>query len=270
MRMLTPRELARAQAFPDSYDITAGGRLTEDRAASQDRQQRLSSARRGNRARQLHRRAQASKRSPPSCLAAGAARAAARVVGRACSMGSQHDRAGFIPHRPRRAASWRLPRGAGRYRRRLDRSVVTDPPYALGLDRQALRQARRGTTKDGDVYSRASAGFMGQQWDTGETAFAAEFWAQVLRVLKPGGHIVAFSGTRTYHRMVCAIEDAGFEIRDQLAWVYGSGFPKSHDISKAIDKLDAAAERRRRALSFTAWSARRVLPPAPSTKRPVP
>jgi DNA modification methylase len=82
-------------------------------------------------------------------------------------------------------------------------AVVTDPPYALG--------------------------FMGKQWDTGETAFAEEFWREVLRVLKPGGHVVAFSGTRTYHRMACAIEDAGFEIRDQLAWVYATGFPKSHN-----------------------------------------
>lgn len=96
--------------------------------------------------------------------------------------------------------------------------------------------------KGNDAYARASAGFMGQSWDTGEVAFATEFWAQVLRVLKPGGHVVAFSGTRTYHRLAVAIEDSGFEIRDQLAWVYGSGFPKSHDVSKAIDKA-AGAER---------------------------
>ena len=70
---------------------------------------------------------------------------------------------------------------------------------------------------------------MGKQWDTGEVAFSEEFWAEVLRALKPGGHVVAFSGTRTYHRMAVAIEDAGFEIRDQLGWVYGSGFPKSHN-----------------------------------------
>lgn len=70
-----------------------------------------------------------------------------------------------------------------------------------------------------------------------------ESWArELLRVLKPGGHLLAFSGTRTYHRMVCAIEDAGFEIRDQVGWAYGSGFPKSHDVSKAIDKA-AGAER---------------------------
>jgi DNA modification methylase len=96
-------------------------------------------------------------------------------------------------------------------------SVVCDPPY--GLD------------------------FMGRAWDSLDGApFAVEFWAQVLRVLKPGGHLVAFSGTRTYHRLACAIEDAGFEIRDQLAWAYGSGFPKSLDVSKALDKA-AGAER---------------------------
>jgi site-specific DNA-methyltransferase (adenine-specific) len=77
---------------------------------------------------------------------------------------------------------------------------------------------------------------MGQQWDTGETAFAVEFWAEVLRVLKPGGHVVAFGGTRTYHRLACAIEDAGFEIRDQLGWCYGTGFPKSHDVAISFEK----------------------------------
>lgn len=82
-------------------------------------------------------------------------------------------------------------------------SVVTDPPYELG--------------------------FMGKKWDASGIAFSVELWCEVLRVLKPGGHLLAFSGTRTYHRMVCAIEDAGFEIRDQLAWMYGTGFPKSLD-----------------------------------------
>lgn len=89
-------------------------------------------------------------------------------------------------------------------------SIVTDPPYGLN--------------------------FMGKKWDTGEVAFDPEFWRLALAALKPGGHLVAFSGTRTYHRMVTAIEDAGFGIRDQLAWVYGTGFPKSHNVSKAIDK----------------------------------
>jgi DNA modification methylase len=96
-------------------------------------------------------------------------------------------------------------------------SVVCDPPYGIL--------------------------FMGRAWDAADGApFAVEFWVEVLRVLKPGGHLSAFSGTRTYHRMACAIEDAGFEIRDQLAWAYGSGFPKSLDVSKALDKA-AGAER---------------------------
>ena len=89
-------------------------------------------------------------------------------------------------------------------------SIVTDPPYELG--------------------------FMGKSWDNSGIANNVEMWAEALRVLKPGGHLLAFSGSRTYHRMVCAIEDAGFEIRDQIMWVYGSGFPKSLDVSKAIDK----------------------------------
>lgn len=106
-------------------------------------------------------------------------------------------------------------------------SVVTDPPYALVSIQK--RFGKPGSVPAKDVYGRGAAGFMGKQWDTGEVAFSEEFWAEVLRVLKPGGHVVAFSGTRTYHRMAVAIEDAGLEIRDQLGWVYGSGFPKSHN-----------------------------------------
>lgn len=102
-------------------------------------------------------------------------------------------------------------------------SCVTDPPYHL-------------TSGSG------KGGFMGKAWDGGGVAFSVDTWRAVYNALKPGAHLVAFSGTRTYHRMVCAIEDAGFEIRDQLAWVYGSGFPKSLDVSKALDKA-AGAER---------------------------
>jgi hypothetical protein len=87
-------------------------------------------------------------------------------------------------------------------------SVVTDPPYGLS--------------------------FMGKKWDYDVPS--EEIWAECLRVLKPGGHLLAFAGTRTQHRMAVRIEDAGFEIRDMIAWVYGSGFPKSLDVSKAIDK----------------------------------
>ncbi len=118
-------------------------------------------------------------------------------------------------------------------------SVVTDPPYALvSIVKRFGKPGSAPAT--GDVYNRSARGFMGKTWDNGEVAFAVEFWAEVLRVLKPGGHVVAFSGTRTYHRMAVAIEDAGFEIRDQLGWLYGSGFPKSHDVSKGIDKAAGA------------------------------
>ncbi len=125
-------------------------------------------------------------------------------------------------------------------------ACVTDPPYALvsiarrfGKDGAAPSKVPEGGS---GAYARASAGFMGKAWDTGERAFAVEFWAEVYRVLKPGGHVLAFSATRTVHRLTCAIEDAGFEIRDMLAWLYGSGFPKSHDVAKGIDKA-AGAER---------------------------
>ena len=98
-------------------------------------------------------------------------------------------------------------------------SVVTDPPYELA--------------------------FMGKKWDSTGIAFNVDMWREVFRVLKPGGHLLAFGGTRTYHRLAVAIEDAGFEIRDSIAWMYGSGFPKSMDVSKAIDKA-AGAERTER------------------------
>ncbi len=112
-------------------------------------------------------------------------------------------------------------------------SIVCDPPYALvsivkrfgGKNAAAVKVPEGGS----GAYARASSGFMGRSWDTGETAFAVEFWAECLRVLKPGGHLVAFSGTRTYHRMVVAIEDSGFEVRDQIGWAFGQGFPKSHN-----------------------------------------
>lgn len=108
--------------------------------------------------------------------------------------------------------------------------LASDPPYALVSVVRRFGGAGAAPARAGasGVYARASAGFMGQSWDTGDTAFDPAFWWEVLRVLKPGAHVVAFGGTRTYHRLVCALEDAGFEIRDQLAWIYGSGFPKSH------------------------------------------
>lgn len=113
-------------------------------------------------------------------------------------------------------------------------SIVTDPPYEL----TSARPGGRSPATQGKVMK----GFMGMEWDGSGIAYSVEMWREALRVLKPGGHLLAFSGSRTYHRMTCAIEDAGFEVRDQIMWVYGSGFPKSLDVSKAIDKA-AGAER---------------------------
>ena len=105
-------------------------------------------------------------------------------------------------------------------------AIVTDPPYELG--------------------------FMGKAWDASGIAYNPEVWRQCWRVLKPGGHLLAFGGTRTYHRMTVAIEDAGFEIRDSLHWIYGSGFPKGQDIAKSIDRR---RDDRAQVLQVTAWLA---------------
>lgn len=121
-------------------------------------------------------------------------------------------------------------------------SCVTAPPYHLTSIVKRFGSETAAPAKVGKTgaYARSSKGFMGKQWDGGDVAFRPETWAAVYRVLKPGAHLLAFSGTRTYHRMACAIEDAGFEVRDMIQWVYGSGFPKSHDVSKAIDKAAGA------------------------------
>jgi DNA modification methylase len=103
-------------------------------------------------------------------------------------------------------------------------AIITDPPYELG--------------------------FMGKSWDSTGIAYDVEVWRQCWRVLKPGGHLAAFGGTRTYHRMACAIEDAGFEIRDSLHWIYGSGFPKGQDIAKSIDRKRGDHDQ---VLQVTAW-----------------
>ncbi|WP_316224677.1 MULTISPECIES: DNA-methyltransferase [unclassified Bradyrhizobium] len=121
-------------------------------------------------------------------------------------------------------------------------SIVTDPPYALVSIVKRFGKAGAAPAKGNAAYARASIGFMGQAWDTGEVAFSADFWRECFRVLKPGGHVLAFSGTRTYHRLAVAIEDAGFEIRDMLSWLYGSGFPKNHDV--ALDFEITLCERR--------------------------
>jgi len=121
-------------------------------------------------------------------------------------------------------------------------TCITDPPYHLTSITKRFGKENSAPAKYGTdgAYARASAGFMGKTWDGGDVAFDPATWAEVYRVLKPGALLLSFGGTRTYHRMVCAIEDAGFEIRDTIGWVYGSGFPKSLDISKAIDKQAGA------------------------------
>lgn len=137
-------------------------------------------------------------------------------------------------------------------------AVVTDPPYGLefmgkdwdGADgfRRSLNAADAGRDNAFGRASRTSpeyrAGHLFQEW-------CALWAAECLRVLKPGGHLLAFGGTRTWHRLAVAVEDAGFEIRDSFAWLYGSGFPKSLDVSKAIDKA-AGAEREVVGERFTA------------------
>ena len=118
-------------------------------------------------------------------------------------------------------------------------AVVTDPPYHLSSIVKRFGKPDSAPAKSNGatvVYRRASTGFMGKEWDGGDIAFRPETWAEVLRVLKPGGHLVAFNHSRTWHRMTCAIEDAGFEIRDSVMWIYGSGFPKSHNVGKKLDE----------------------------------
>lgn len=112
-------------------------------------------------------------------------------------------------------------------------SVVTDPPYHLTsiTKRYGKEGSAPCTDKDG-LYTRVNTGFMGKEWDGGDIAFRKETWELCFKLLKPGGHLLAFSGSRTYHRMAVAVEDAGFEIRDQIMWLYGSGFPKSMNIGK--------------------------------------
>lgn len=105
-------------------------------------------------------------------------------------------------------------------------AIVTDPPYELG--------------------------FMGRAWDASGIAYQPIVWERALAALKPGGHLLAFGGTRTYHRMACAIEDAGFDVRDSIHWTYGSGFPKSLDVGKSIDKQ---RDDRDQVLRVTAWIA---------------
>lgn len=126
-------------------------------------------------------------------------------------------------------------------------AVVTDPPYHFASI--VKRWSGQGPPPVDGVYRRSTQGFMGKEWDGGDIAFRPDTWAAVLRVLKPGGHLLAFGAPKNAHRLTCAIEDAGFEIRDTLMWLFGSGFPKSHDVSKGIAK-----RLRRLAEQAAAWS----------------
>ncbi len=103
-------------------------------------------------------------------------------------------------------------------------AIVTDPPYEIS--------------------------FMGRSWDAAGVAYNVAMWQECLRVLKPGGHLLSFGGTRTYHRMACAIEDAGFEVRDSIHWLYGTGFPKSRNVAIAIDKEAGAMGHRGKRVSL--------------------
>lgn len=118
-------------------------------------------------------------------------------------------------------------------------ACVTDPPYHL-TNNTGSRSPYPGQYTPIGRPKAPKGGFMGKTWDGGDVALRPETWEAVWRVLKPGAHLLAFGGTRTFHRLACAIEDAGFEIRDTIAWMYGSGFPKSLDVSKAIDKAAGA------------------------------
>ena len=116
-------------------------------------------------------------------------------------------------------------------------SVVTDPPYHLTSIVERFGKEGSAPAKDKDgAFKRQSVGFMGKEWDGGDIAFRPDTWKLAYDLLKPGGYLLAFSASRNYHRMAVAIEDAGFEIRDQIMWIYGSGFPKSLNIGKSIDK----------------------------------
>ena len=127
-------------------------------------------------------------------------------------------------------------------------AVITDPPY--GLVSIAKRWSGKNVkntpgmeTNEGSVWARKAKGFMGKEWDGSGIEYNVELWKECLRVLKPGGYVLAFGGTRTCHKLTTAIEDAGFEIRDMIAWVYGSGFPKSLNIGKAVDKLRVGSDK---------------------------
>ena len=115
-------------------------------------------------------------------------------------------------------------------------AIITDPPYGLTtitkrFGKEDSAECQYG--KDGS-FQRLSKGFMGKEWDGSGIEYNVEAWQKCYEVLKPGGYLLAFGGSRTFHRIACAIEDAGFEIRDTIMWLYGSGFTKSMSLSKGL------------------------------------
>ena len=130
-------------------------------------------------------------------------------------------------------------------------AIVTDPPYALTANKKGGTGPASLNVASPAGRARVTTGFMGKAWD-GKIP-GVEAWAEVLRVAKPGAHLLAFGGTRTFHRLTCAIEDAGWEIRDCIMWVYGSGFPKSLDISKAIDRAAGAERANKTRITAKQW-----------------
>ena len=117
-------------------------------------------------------------------------------------------------------------------------SVITDPPYGLTSITKRFgkeNSAKCQYGKDGS-FQRLSKGFMGKEWDGSGIEYNIDTWKKCFEVLKAGGYLIVFGGSRTFHKVACAIEDAGFEIRDTIMWLYGSGFPKSQNIGKMYDK----------------------------------
>ncbi len=117
-------------------------------------------------------------------------------------------------------------------------SIITDPPYGLTstTKRFGEENSKEAKAENDGEFKRLSRGFMGKEWDGSGIEYNVNAWRKCFEVLKEGGYLLAFGGTRTFHRIACAIEDAGFEIRDTIMWVYGSGFPKAQDVGLMIDK----------------------------------
>jgi site-specific DNA-methyltransferase (adenine-specific) len=120
-------------------------------------------------------------------------------------------------------------------------TIITDPPYNLTSITKRFGNANPekenyAMTKSKSAYM--SRGFMGQKWDGTGISFSVGLWKEVLRVAKPGATLLCFGGTRTWHRLACAIEDAGWIIKDTICWIYSQGFPKSLNIEKSLPLFD--------------------------------